>query len=543
MLALTNALLLLTGAFVVQATPSSPPSYPQKCNADRGFAAANLPASYKPTASAYINKTPGTFTRHSTVSVTATKTLPVVKATTTKKITVSGTVTTSTGTSTTTVFPVQPASISVFTTTITGAATTDSAFVTQTTIPQQSTITVTSETVSTYSFSCSTTVSMTFPTQVNYRVRGQDLLAKRDAGPPNGYHNPQIPKQWSSGCPSQRKNQLGLLVLPYLQDRQRLHHKDCGYHYYDSRGHNNDGYQHSGAISSFVRVTAQPVTITSFSTVAGPDPTPATSTSFTTSIDSTCTSTSTAYTYAGGLSCGVAFLTATGSGQVTCTAAVGASFTNSPFRIEGGSEGNSFDGCIVSAPANITTPSGGTHLCDGTNNNANPSPGATLTTDIDSAGREEGFGFDGTYSNQFQDFFISSISSTTQSGNQFWGVLRDRVFTARGGCQEQASPVAEGLWAFDAFAPNRVILNIQQDYQIVRAGETGSVTVTVFATNPNIGNQQPAMGATLGTGAIADAIGNIQLEVPQTPGCYQYKAERSNAIRSNAFYLTVLPAY
>jgi hypothetical protein len=90
-----------------------------------------------------------------------------------------------------------------------------------------------------------------------------------------------------------------------------------------------------------------------------------------------------------------------------------------PFRIEAEFE-TLFEGFILSAPQDITTPSGGTHLCDGTNNNANPAPIVTGTNQINDAARLCGFGFDGTYSNQFQDFFITTIGSSATSGNKFW---------------------------------------------------------------------------------------------------------------------------
>lgn len=283
-------------------------------------------------------------------------------------------------------------------------------------------------------------------------------------------------------------------------------------------------------------------TITQTLTASQPiDATVSTTTTITSTLTSCSTSTVTTY---GGL-CGGPAVTAasyTTAGTYTCTqSGLAPGETNNRFRIEGGSEGNIYDGCIVSGPRNITTPSGGTRLCDGTNNNANPSPGGTFTTDIDSAGRLEGFDFDGTYSNQFQDFFISRISSTAQSGNQFWGVLRNRVFTARGGCQEQVSPNDEGLWAYDAFAPSRTFLDLDRDYAVVRPGE--SVAVTVLAVDPNSGNSFPAGGATLGTGSVADANGVIVFTAPSTDGCYQYKAEMTNAIRSKAFYLSVINSF
>jgi len=95
----------------------------------------------------------------------------------------------------------------------------------------------------------------------------------------------------------------------------------------------------------------------------------------------------------------------------------------------------------------------GTHKCDGTNGGAHTSPGGTLTTAIEAAGRRKGFGFDGTFDTSFNDFFIQSIAGTTQTANQFWGVLQDFTFTPAGGCSVYNSP-GEGLWAFDAFNQN-----------------------------------------------------------------------------------------
>lgn len=296
------------------------------------------------------------------------------------------------------------------------------------------------------------------------------------------------------------------------------------------------------------KVTPKTTTVTATSTTTSVGAT-ATVTNFatvtptvTTTVNS-CSSTSTVYVYnVPAFTCGVANPTSAGaSGTITCPSASAAQATSAYFRIEGGSEGNIFDGCIASDPRSIAIPSGGTHKCDGTNNNANPNPGATLTTQLDQASKQEGFGYDGSYSASFSDFFISSIDISTQTGSQYWGVLLDRVFTQGGGCQTQFSPAQEGLWAYDAFAANRMFLSISPQCRVVRSGETSYVTLNVQNTNPNNGASAPRAGATVGGSTMSDTSGNLQLTVPTEPGCYQYKAEASNAIRSNAFYLTVLP--
>jgi hypothetical protein len=92
-----------------------------------------------------------------------------------------------------------------------------------------------------------------------------------------------------------------------------------------------------------------------------------------------------------------------------------------PLRIEG-KDSTIFEGFVRSGPQIITTPSGGTHFCDGTNNNANPAPFVTPTDMIADAGRICNFGFDGTWSNTFDDFFITRIgdSDSNDGSNRYW---------------------------------------------------------------------------------------------------------------------------
>ena len=63
-------------------------------------------------------------------------------------------------------------------------------------------------------------------------------------------------------------------------------------------------------------------------------------------------------------------------------------------RIEG-AEKTIFEGTVLTRGHNVTTASGGTHICDGTNNGANPTPGPTCTSALDNAAKEHRFTFDG----------------------------------------------------------------------------------------------------------------------------------------------------
>ncbi|MCJ1468565.1 hypothetical protein MMC07_007194 [Pseudocyphellaria aurata] len=257
-----------------------------------------------------------------------------------------------------------------------------------------------------------------------------------------------------------------------------------------------------------------------------------------------CTSTSTSYSYLGRNSCGVASPTTVNTkGVISCTSAAPPGQTNARFRIEGNdSDGTIFEDCIVSGPSDVTTPSGGTHKCDGTYDGTYEDitisrPGSTLTTFLQSAAMRDGFGFDGTYDSREKDFYITTIGRTTEVPNGgIWAALIDEsIYLAN--CQVQLSNGHRGLWGFDARGKN-VILTITPDYMVVRSG-TASVQVTVQG-NDGQGNVNPRKGATIKGGTISDDKGKVTIPVPQVPGCYQYKATQDDTLRSNAFYLTVL---
>lgn len=67
---------------------------------------------------------------------------------------------------------------------------------------------------------------------------------------------------------------------------------------------------------------------------------------------------------------------------------------------------------------------------------------------------------------------------------------------------------------------------LDRDYTVVRPRD--SVAVIVLAVNPNSINSFPNGGSV------------IVFTAPSTEGCYQYKAEGTNAIRSEAFYSSVI---
>ena len=63
-------------------------------------------------------------------------------------------------------------------------------------------------------------------------------------------------------------------------------------------------------------------------------------------------------------------------------------------RIEG-KDSTIFENAVYTCGHRVTTLSGGTHHCNGTNKDNNPCPGATCTTALDDGNKVAGFGFDG----------------------------------------------------------------------------------------------------------------------------------------------------
>lgn len=95
---------------------------------------------------------------------------------------------------------------------------------------------------------------------------------------------------------------------------------------------------------------------------------------------------------------------------------------------------------------------GGTHHCDGTNNNAHPHSGPTATGALDSASklRHLGFTFDGTFYSSFDDFFITTIGADTGSDAYYWALYVNGQYAQVGGCQQRVKLGDYVLWEYTA---------------------------------------------------------------------------------------------
>lgn len=205
-------------------------------------------------------------------------------------------------------------------------------------------------------------------------------------------------------------------------------------------------------------------------------------------------------------------------------------------RIEG-AEGTVYEGIILTGPQNVTTASGGTHLCDGTNDNANPNPAANGISGLVSAGGLCSFSIDGTFSSEGDDFFITRIgaSDSTSYSDEYWGILNNFVFTLSGGCETEPAVGDELLWAFNAFNVD-YFLDVEPRSVTLNAGASTNITISGYSGYG--GAATPIAGAEF-NGLESNADGQV-VYVATTPGTYRLKATASDAIRSPAVIITVV---
>ncbi|WP_256106180.1 DUF4430 domain-containing protein [Streptomyces sp. ODS05-4] len=100
-----------------------------------------------------------------------------------------------------------------------------------------------------------------------------------------------------------------------------------------------------------------------------------------------------------------------------------------------GPDGILFKGRIRTKGHTVTTATGGTHTCDGTNGGANPSAVPTPTAALDDAARKRGFTWDGAWYPSFDDFSVDTIKNVSGGGSAYWNISVNGVSTPVGGCQ------------------------------------------------------------------------------------------------------------
>ncbi|KZS90429.1 hypothetical protein SISNIDRAFT_415355 [Sistotremastrum niveocremeum HHB9708] len=199
-------------------------------------------------------------------------------------------------------------------------------------------------------------------------------------------------------------------------------------------------------------------------------------------------------------------------------------------RIEGDVD-TLFEAFVLTEGHDVTTATGGTHHCDGTNLDANPTPGPTCTSALDTGSlHQHRFVWDGSFDTEFDDFFITTIAGVAETATQFWGILLDFQFTPVGGCQQEVTSGQEVLFAFDAF--NKSFFLKASGPPVAKLGK--AVVVTVIDGMSGV----PIQGASIG-GVLTDVNGHASITFA-TVGLKKLKATRSDSIRSNAVEILVV---
>jgi hypothetical protein len=199
-------------------------------------------------------------------------------------------------------------------------------------------------------------------------------------------------------------------------------------------------------------------------------------------------------------------------------------------RVEGQSR-TIFDGPVTTDGHTITTPSGGTHPCDGTNNGAHPGPVPTATAALDDGARLNNLTWDAAWFDSFQDYAVNRVADESATSSQFWGYAVNFKFASVGGCQMRVNQGDEVLWIFDAFSKTNVL-------KLAGPGAaTTGAPVTVQVTDG--GDGSPQAGASVG-GAQTGADGRATLSFADA-GVHRLKAERAGSVRSNTITLCVDP--
>jgi hypothetical protein len=201
-------------------------------------------------------------------------------------------------------------------------------------------------------------------------------------------------------------------------------------------------------------------------------------------------------------------------------------------RVEGRTS-TIFFGPVTTDAKVVNPPTGGAHLCDGTNFGANPVPGPTPTTALDDAAIKGGFTWDADWFGPgFPDYAVNRVGSEPATASEFWGVFVNGVDPGVGGCQKLLSAGDEVLWTFDAFDKPGGALRLAIP-PTVQTGQAATATVTNVATGA------PVAGATVGA-AVTGVDGTAVLTFDQ-PGVYVLKADRPDAIRSREARVCVDP--
>jgi hypothetical protein len=201
-------------------------------------------------------------------------------------------------------------------------------------------------------------------------------------------------------------------------------------------------------------------------------------------------------------------------------------------RVEGVAD-TIFDGQVVTDAHRTTTPSDGVaRPCDGTNSGGAPTP--TAIGALDDGSKAGGFAWDARWDNGFGDYYpFLQIGSETIDSSHYLAFYLNWLYANLGGCSQSVKQGDDVLFAHSNFSQSKVLRLTGPT-----TATTGQ-TVTVHAEEFDGSKGTPAPGASV-RGATTGSDGSAALTFAEK-GIYRLKAERSDAVRSNAVVLCVDP--
>ncbi|MFF5774221.1 DUF4430 domain-containing protein [Streptomyces californicus] len=128
--------------------------------------------------------------------------------------------------------------------------------------------------------------------------------------------------------------------------------------------------------------------------------------------------------------------------------------TNAPVKVVltvQGPDGRLFKGRIKTKGHEVTTATGGTHACDGTNGGAHPSAVPTPTAALDDAARKRHFTWDGTWYASFDDYAVDTIKNVDGGGVAYWNISVNGTSIPVGGCQFKLNAGDKVAFTWTAF--------------------------------------------------------------------------------------------
>lgn len=128
--------------------------------------------------------------------------------------------------------------------------------------------------------------------------------------------------------------------------------------------------------------------------------------------------------------------------------------TNAPVKVVltvQGPDGRLFKGRIKTKGHEVTTATGGTHACDGTNGGAHPSAVPTPTAALDDAARKRHFTWDGTWYASFGDYTVDTIKNVDGGGVAYWNISVNGTSIPVGGCQFKLNAGDKVAFTWTAF--------------------------------------------------------------------------------------------